>query len=418
MKYFLKEAHTPPNPNISPVPRHIILNAFEHIIAVALPAVFDFLKILHKKNKSYKNIPLSTDLLVKMINEKVVDFRNDIDQNKNHVILDHDMENYILPKAKEYIEELVKLGLILNLDATYIEYTLETNQENLLSDKDITDARGHTEYPQYFEYNRSLKGDIVINIQDLITLKFYNVYIKYGVNGLVNEILNDKKLVNEYLSTIRHEAQHAYQIYNSCIFNFYDYVIKQNKQGINLTPAKIEEIFWDEIVGDPVRKRGNSFTYFKKGSLNKMRDVTGDNVNIEDEEKRNYYYDSTEAPTRLNDFVIGFTHACKNYLNDSNEIIELLFHLLDSKAGNILLKVKEGEINYITDIGEMINSLFEFIPVDEAYDIAYDLVENVEVMYNFPFIEDIMNHGDPKLKKYYTNKLKSKIQKEFVRPSL
>lgn len=417
MKYFLKEAHTPPNPNISPVPRAIILNIFEHIILNVLPAVFDYIKKLYNSNKSYKKTVLSDELIIKIINENVDAFRTQVQNGNNNVNLDQFMDYYLLPASIKRIEELKKLGLLATQKPVFIEYTFETNDANLCEDKSITNARGHTEYANYYLSILSVIGHIIINIQDLICLRFYNVYIKYGITNMLSDIIHDKKLCNEYLRTIRHEAQHAYQLYNSCIFNFYNYVMNNKKQGIVVTPDMLDDIFFDEISID--YNKNKNFTYFKKGPLGYMKSLDHDEINVKDTDLKEYYYDMAEAPVRLNDFIIGYVSVCKDYLNDADDIIDFLFSLLDLKSGSLFYKVIfTDEENIITKISENIYSIFEGVDEDIAYDFAYDLVENIDVAYNFPFIEDIYYKAEEKFKKYYMNKIKSKIQKELVRPSI
>ena len=167
MKYFLKEAHTPPNPNISPVPRAIILNIFEHIILNVLPAVFDYIKKLYNSNKSYKKTALSDELIIKIINENVDAFRTQVQNGSNNVNLDQFMDYYLLPASIKRIEELKKLGLLATQKPVFIEFTFETNDANLCEDKNITNARGHTEYANYYLSILSVIGHITINIQDL-----------------------------------------------------------------------------------------------------------------------------------------------------------------------------------------------------------------------------------------------------------
>jgi hypothetical protein len=416
MKYFLKEAYTPPNPNISPVNKSVIYNVVDHIIYNVLPAIFGYIHAQRMKNSKYKTKKLCNDLLLKIVNENAENLRSHIENNANQVYLHHDMSYYLIPASINYMNSLINDKYVENKQNVYVEYSFQTNEFNLTEDKPAQKIRGEAEYIGYFPEQLKLIGHITININDAINLDLYDAYIKKGITHLFNAFLQDTILSRDIMTTVRHEAQHAYQIYNACFFNFYKFVKNKKAEGVILTPKEIDEIFHDEISIDATE--GKHFTYFENAPMRKMAKLEDENLIVKDQEKKDYYYTNAEAPVRLNDFVIAFVDLCRQYLQDHEEILKLLFSLLDLGTGRLIFDVVEGDQHLLNDISQNIVEIFPFIPLSNAYKFAMKMAKEPDISYNFPFIEDILTHADLNFRQYFIKKLYSKVQKEFARPSL
>lgn len=416
MKYFLNEAATPSNPNISPIKKSIIYDVLQHIVLTVLPVVFGFAYSQKRLKSKYRNKKMTNELLLRIINENAEDLRNYIQTNASQVHLNHDMTDYLLPISIKYMNYVINEKLLSDPSQVYIEYSFQTDNENLTDFKPATKIRGEAEYADYYPDQLSLRGHITINIQDILTLDLYEKYIKNGISGLYLSFLQNNQLKEEILSTIRHETQHAYQLYNSCFFNFYKYVSRKKTEGADVTPKLIDDIFHDEISIDI--SEGKNFTYFENEPMENMSKKDNENLNIKGKEEKDYYYTNTEAPVRLNDFIIAFVRICKMYSLEREEVLELFFSLIRNNTGKLMLDVVEGDQHLLNDIAQNIVDVFSFIPLVIAKEFATKMAKNSDVAYNFPFIEDIIKHSDSKFRKYYIMKMYSKIKKEFDMPSL
>ncbi len=415
---LLEEGFTPRNPNASPVQRRIVDAVVEYIIEILLPSIFDFIHNKFKidfKNRVVRKIN-STKRLRFLVNFFMDEYRKKI-KEENQIYLSHNMIYYLKPSAHDIIISLIRKGLLSNQRLPFIQWIFETNEKNIFEDKRASKTEGETEYADYYLDTKYLAGKIKININEAINFNFYTQYINGGKSGLWNAVFLNGKIKDRLSTTIRHEMQHAHQMYNLCVFNFQRFVNKkENEDGI-VTPEDISEVFYKEISNDNNSRKG--FTYFDEEAMSKLATMDNKNLNIKPKKKREYYYHSTEAPVRLIDFVIAYVQICRNYLNTHEDMCKLVIGLCKLKTGRAFLKVHRGYSKYIMKIVENARAILpDNISTSTIEKLIDDLVDNEEITYNFPFIEDIITNSDTDFAINYIKKLTSYIEKEYDLPSL
>jgi hypothetical protein len=424
---LLKEmGYKAPSQSISVIPKQDIINIYNHTIDVILPFLFEFIKS--------KNIQIDDDQdLIDALYQYKYEINNEYEQKKLHFEIN---KSYILPHARNTLNHLTTLNVIADNN---IESTIQFCTDDFIFDSpDETPDEGidgQSISVILGDQDNKLYSYVYINLQLYLLKKLYDNYYMLGDIAIRNNINKDSSLRARLLTTIRHELEHQYQSLNTSLILANNFILKEldKKKNINDIIVELQDD-WSDITHDENIKDSGYFIKKKSDmSLYKgLDDKDMSTVSIEDDELRLYKYNPAEFSNQLNDFVISYVDVAKNYLNDANEAIDILFEIKD--LGKEFFESKNDK-SIENDIIKKLYFLFikRGLDKDDAYEFAENLIQYIEIVNNLQMIQELFYlKFDPSRVKDYNEKskrleksksrnitiLKSKIHKEWKNPYL